>query len=59
MEVKKVDTSKTIRITQEQYNELLSLGSMNMSFSKVLSDVMKQAKVMGASAAKANTKEEN
>lgn len=51
MEEKKIDTSKTIRVTREQYKELLSLGRMNMSFSEVLDDIMKKANVKSSAAA--------
>jgi predicted CopG family antitoxin len=46
-----MDTSKTIRISQEHYDELISLGRMHTSFDDVLGDVLKRAKVKSSAAA--------
>jgi hypothetical protein len=52
MEENRERTSKVIRISQEHYDELLSLGRMNMTFDQVLDNVMEKVKLMGASAKK-------
>jgi predicted CopG family antitoxin len=46
-----MDTSKTIRISQEHYDELISLGRMHTSFDDVLGDVLKQARIKASAAA--------
>jgi predicted CopG family antitoxin len=42
--------SKTIRISKENYDKIVSLGDMTRTFDSVLSDIMEKANLLGASA---------
>jgi len=45
--------SKTIRISKENYDKIVSLGDMTRSFNSVLTDIMKKANVRKDAAAAA------